>query len=114
MIAITSYDAGQSESVKKQRVIYRSFIIATLGGHKDELENMQFTLEHKFDVMAITETKIKKCIEPAFIPSLKGYKFNHTPAESEYGGTILYFADHITSKNKKCYFTNQKNLNHHS
>ena len=30
--------------------------IATLGGHKDELENILFTLKHKFDVIAITET----------------------------------------------------------
>ena len=58
------------------------------------------TLEHKFDVITITETKIKKCIEPAFNPSLKGYKFNHNPTESECGGTILYIADYLTSKNR--------------
>ena len=60
--------------------------------------------------MAITETKITKCIEPAFNPSLKGYKFNHTPTESECGGTILYIADYLTSKNRPDFETLFYNL----
>ena len=51
-------------------------------------------------MIAITETKIKKCIEPAFNPSLKGYKFDHTPTESECGGTTVYIAVYLTSKNR--------------
>ena len=31
--------------------------IATLGSHKGKLENILFTLGHKFDVIAITESK---------------------------------------------------------
>ena len=60
--------------------------ISTLGDNKNELESTFSTLDHKFDVIAITESKIKKGIAPIFNTSLKGYNYYHTPTESECGG----------------------------
>ena len=67
--------------------------IASLSLHKEELENVFTMLNFKFDVIGITETKIKKCIVPDYDVSIKGYQHFFTPTESNKGGVILYIAE---------------------
>ena len=69
--------------------------------HKEELEITLNMLNFKFDVIAISESKIKKGVTPSFDISMKGYKEYSTPTESDKEGSLLYIADHINSKPRK-------------
>ena len=71
--------------------------IASLSKYKEELEIIFNILNFKFDIIGITESKIKKGITPDFDIKLKGYKEYSTPTESDKGGAILYIADHLYS-----------------
>ena len=57
--------------------------IASLNQHKEELEYMLLILGLTFDVVGLTETKIKKDYAPIFDININGYKCFHTPTESE-------------------------------
>ena len=48
--------------------------IGSLGAHKDELESVLTMLNIKFDVIGISETKIRKDITPIYDLKIKGYK----------------------------------------
>ena len=75
--------------------------IASLGLHKDELETSLSLLDHKFDVIAITETKIRSGIEPIFDLSLSGYNNPFlTPTERARGGALLYVKNNIDCKRR--------------
>ena len=71
---------------------------ASLSLHKEELENVLAMLNFKFDVIGITETKIKKDIVPDYDMSIKGYQHYFTPTESNKGGVILYIAEQHNCK----------------
>ena len=75
--------------------------IASLSKHKTELETVLSMLNHKFDVIALTETKIKKGIAPIFDTNRNGYKKYSTPTESEKGGAFLYVNEDYDSKARK-------------
>ena len=49
-------------------------------------------LNFKFDLIGISEIKIKKGIDPNFNVEIKGYKNLSTPTESDKGGVIIYIA----------------------
>ena len=50
-------------------------------------------LNFKFDVIGISETKIKKEISPNYDVNIEGYKKPYlTPTESDKGGVNLYIA----------------------
>ena len=69
--------------------------IASLGLHKEELVTALSLLNLDFDVIAVTETKIKAGIEPIYDPTLTGYKLFQTPTECEKGGALLYIKSHL-------------------
>ena len=81
--------------------------IASLSLHKEELENVLAMLNFKFDIIGITETKIKKALFQITM-SIKGYQHYFTPTESNKGGVILYIAEQHNCKPRKyldgCYF----------
>ena len=66
--------------------------IASLGLHKEELEAAISLTNLEFDIIAISETKIRKNIDPIYDTSLPGYKdpFS-TPTESP---TKIYVHGH--------------------
>ena len=75
--------------------------IASLGLHKEELETSLSLLNFEFDVIAITETKIRAGIEPIFDPSLTGYKHYQTPTECGKGGALIYIKNKFNCKQRK-------------
>ena len=75
--------------------------IASLSKHKDELETILSMLNYKFDIIGISETKIRNGIAPTYDINIKGYNTLSTPTGSEKGGTILYIADHHNYKIRK-------------
>ena len=58
-------------------------------------------LNFKFDVIGITETKIKKDISPDYDLNITGYKHYFTPTECDKGGTMLYISDHYNCVPRK-------------
>ena len=75
--------------------------IASLSKHKDELDTFFNMLDYSFNIIGITETKIRKDILPTSDISIKGYDIYHTPTESEKGGALLYIADNLKCKPRK-------------
>ena len=72
--------------------------IASLSKHKDELDTILTLLNYDFDIIGLTETKIKKSVAPIFDVNKEGYKYFSTPTECEKGGTLLYITNKFTSK----------------
>jgi len=75
--------------------------IASLGLHKEELVTALSLLNFEFDVIAITETKIKTGIAPIFDPSLKGYKIFDTSTDCDKGGALLYVKENIICERRR-------------
>ena len=75
--------------------------IASLGLHKEELITSLSLLNIDFDVIAVTETKIRKGKNPVFNLELSGYNHYQTPSECDKGGTLLYFKSHFKNKRRK-------------
>ena len=64
--------------------------IASLSAHFDELKTLLSFLDHPFDIIGISETKIRDGIAPANNLDLDGYNFENTPTKSHFGGVALY------------------------
>ena len=63
--------------------------IASLVKNKEELETILSMMELKFDVIGITETKLKTANPPMDI-NINGYNCYSTPTEADEGGSLLY------------------------
>ena len=75
--------------------------IASLSKHKDELETVLSMLNYKFDIIGISETKIRFGIASTYDINIEGYNTVSTPTESEKGGTLIYIAGHLNYKISK-------------
>ena len=76
--------------------------IASLSKDIDELRNLIHTLEHPFDIIGITETRLHDN-DPQVNIEIDGYEFRHTPTGTQCGGAGIYV--------KSCYeFDIIKNL----
>ena len=52
----------------------------------------------KFDIIAVSETRITKNISLLNNLNLNNYSFEFTPTETCAGGTLLYIANHLSYK----------------
>ena len=75
--------------------------ISSLSKNKDELETILSMLDFKFDIIGLTETKIRKNYPTTFDINLKGYHASACPTESEKGGTLLYISKSLKFKERK-------------
>ena len=67
--------------------------IASLSAHIDDLKWLLDTLDHKFDVVGISETKIRESIEPLTNIQLPGYEFKQVPTKSHFGGVGFFIKE---------------------
>ena len=86
--------------------------IASLQKNKDELETVLSLIDLKFDIVGITETKLKLSSDPTFNININGFKCFSTPSEANKGGALLYIADRYNAKplphlNRIMYKSNQ-------
>ena len=73
--------------------------IASLSKHFDDLQNFLTLLDHKFDIIGITEHKISRnSLEKNFY--LPGYKFCFDLINSSYGGTGIFISDKLNFKRR--------------
>ena len=63
--------------------------IASLQKHIDELRSFLSLLNHPFDVICITETRLYEQ-KPLANISIDGYEFVHTPTKTQCGGTAIF------------------------
>ena len=74
--------------------------LASLGLHKDELVTSLSLLDFEFDMIAVSETKIKLGTEPIYDLSLAGYRHHQTPSESNKGGVIIYAKENVITRRR--------------
>ena len=72
--------------------------IASLSLHIDDLRTLLHVLDHPFDVIAVSETKIKEDSNPITNIDIDGYNFVHTPTKTDFGGVGLFIKNNFTLK----------------
>lgn len=84
------YDASELRQINTRNTISLLHSnIASLNLHFDELNCLLQQTGVNFDIIGITETKIKTTNLSRDI-ILEGYKYHHTPCTSNCGGALLY------------------------
>ena len=63
--------------------------IASLACHLDDLKTVLSLLDHPFDIIAVSESKIKDGQESLTNIYIDGYNFEQTPTKSDFGGEFL-------------------------
>ena len=64
----------------------------------DDLQHLLSCTKTKFDIIAISETRITKQVSLLNNLNLNNYSFEFTPTETSAGGTLLYIANHLSYK----------------
>ena len=73
----------------------------SLNKHFDDLEYLIKTTNQTFDVIAISESRIKSNMDITTNVNLPNYSIEYTPAESCAAGTLLYISNNIAYKPRK-------------
>ena len=72
--------------------------IASLSLHFEDLKILLQILDHSFDIIAVSETKIKDGFDPITNFHIDGYNFVHTPTKTDFGGVGLFIKKKYTVK----------------
>ena len=70
----------------------------SLNKNFDDLQYLLSCTKIKFDIIAISETRITRQVSLLNNLNLNNYSFEFTPTETSAGGTLLYIANHLSSK----------------
>ena len=71
--------------------------VCSLSKNLDDLQHLQLH-EKNFDVIAISEARIKKQVYLLNNVNLNNYSFKFTPTETSAGATLLYIVNHQSYK----------------
>ena len=93
---ISIEDINNLELKNKRSILHLN--ISSLPYHIDELKTNLIQCKKPFDIIGITETRIKKGKTPYTDISLNGYNYESTPTESSAGGVLLYLSSDINYK----------------
>ena len=74
--------------------------ISSLQYHLDELSDLIDKSKTKFSVIGITESRLNKDIAPPKDINLQNYNIQHTPTESNKGGSLLYISTDLSYKTR--------------
>ena len=70
----------------------------SLNKNFDDLQHLLSCTKTKFDIIAISETRITRQVSLLNNLNLNNYSFEFTPTETCAGGTLLYIANHLSYK----------------
>ena len=70
--------------------------VCSLNKNFGNLNILLSDLNVSFDILAITETRIKKDSSSAINLQLSNYSIEHTPTESSAGGTLPYISKRLS------------------
>ena len=68
----------------------------SLNKNFDDLQHLLSCTKTKFDIIAISETRITRQVSLLNNLNLNNYSFEFTPTETCAGGTLLYIANHLS------------------
>ena len=68
----------------------------SLNKNFDDLQHLLSCTKTKFDIIAISETRITKQVSLLNNLNLNNYSFEFTPTETSTGGTLLYITNHLS------------------
>ena len=68
----------------------------SLNKNFDDLQHLLSCTKTKFDIIAISETRITRQVSLLNNLNLNNYSFEFTPTETSAGGTFLYIANHLS------------------
>ena len=99
--------------LKKQNFSCFHLNICCLERHHDNLTSLLSRLNHNFNILGITETRLHSSIENTEL-SIPGFKSFDTPAVTSVGGTALFISKSLKSKPRedlsKLVYSNSGNL----
>ena len=64
----------------------------------DDLQHLSSCTKTKFDIIAISETRIARQVSLLNNQNFNDYSFEFTPTETSAGGTLLHTANHLSYK----------------
>ena len=74
--------------------------VASISLHLNDLKILLSILDHPFDIIALSETKILNNCEPLDNIFIEGYKYEHTPTKTEKGGVCIFYKDRFNFKRR--------------
>ena len=84
--------------------------IVTIQSHINELRQLLAILNFPFDLIAISETKLKTDCDIAVNIDLDGYKLEKTPTDSFFGGVAIYIRNSLKYSVRKELSLSDKNV----
>ena len=75
-----------------------SINVCSLNKNFDDLQHLLSCTKKKFDIIAISETRITKQVSLLNNLNLNNYSFEFTPTETSAGGTLLFIVNRISYK----------------
>ena len=74
--------------------------ISSLQYHLDELSDLIDKSKAKFSIIGLTESRLNKDIAPLKNINLQNYNIQHTPTESNKGGSLVYISTDLSYKTR--------------
>ena len=90
------YFENLTRDFKRKALSFFHINVCSLTKNFDDFNILLSDLSVSFDILAITETRIKKDSSSAIILQLNNYSIEHTPTESSAGGTLPYISKRLS------------------
>ena len=90
------YFKNLTKDFKRKALSFFHMNVCSLTKYFDDFNILLSDLNVSFDILAITETRIKKDSSSTINLQLNNYSTEHTPTESSGGGTLLYISKRLS------------------
>ena len=92
----TEYFKSLAKDFKRKALSFFHINVCSLTKDFNDFNILLSDLNVSFDILAITETRIKKDSSHTVNLQLSNYSTEHTPAESSAEGTLLYISKRLS------------------
>ena len=94
----TYYSKNLTKDFKRKVLSFFHMNVCSLTKNFDDFNRLLNELNFSFDILAVTETRIKKGSSSRINLQLSNYSTEHTPTESSAGGTLLYISKRLLNQ----------------
>ena len=94
----TYYSKNLTKDFKRKVLSFFHMNVCSLTKNFDDFNRLLNELNVSFDILAVTETRIKKGSSSPINLQLSNYSTEHTPTESSAGGTLLYISKRLLNQ----------------
>ena len=92
----TEYFKSLTKDFKRKALSFFHMNVCSLTKNFNDFNMLLSDLSVSFDILAITETRIKKDSSSPINLQLSNYSTEHNPIESSAGGTLLYISKRLS------------------